>query len=81
MKSLSLREAVTKFVTLTMTILSVTLLISTLHTILIEAGLPTQLHTLLTVTINATAVALLIYIALKELRKARKREALPTPLP
>jgi Kef-type K+ transport system membrane component KefB len=80
-KSLSLREAVTKFVTLTMTILSVTLLISTLHTILIEAGLPTQLHTLLTVTINATAVALLIYIALKELRKARKREALPTPQP
>jgi hypothetical protein len=65
-----------------MTILSVTLLISTLHTILmIEAGLPTQLHTLLTVTINATAVALLIYIALKELRKARKREALPTPQP
>jgi len=80
-KSLSLREAATKFVTLTMTILSVTLLISTLHTILIEAGLPTQLHTLLTVTINATAVALLIYIALKELRKARKREALPTPQP
>jgi len=80
-KSLSLREAVTKFVTLTMTILSVTLLISTLHTILIEAGLPTQLHTLLTVTINATAVALLIYIALKELRKARKREALPIPQP
>jgi Kef-type K+ transport system membrane component KefB len=80
-KSLSLREAATKFVTLTMTILSVTLLISTLHTILIEAGLPTLLHTLLTVTINATAVALLIYIALKELRKARKREALPTPLP
>jgi len=80
-KSLSLMEAVTKFVTITMTILSVTLLISTLHTILIEAGLPTQLHTLLTVTINATAVALLIYIALKELRKARKREALPTPQP
>jgi Kef-type K+ transport system membrane component KefB len=78
-KGLSLREAAAKFVTVTMTALSVALLITTLHTILTEAGLPTQLYTLLTVTINATAVTLLIYIALKELRKARKHEALPTP--
>lgn len=78
-KGLSLREAAAKFVTVTMTALSVALLITTLHTILTEAGLPTQLYTLLTVTINATAVTLLTYIALKELRRARKHEALPTP--
>jgi hypothetical protein len=69
--SVGMGKAAAKFVTVVITALSVILLIATLHTVLTEAGLPTQLHRLLTGAINAIAVALLMYMTLKELRRAK----------
>jgi hypothetical protein len=72
-KSIGMEETAAKFVTVVITAPSVILLIATLHTVLIEAGLPTQLHRLLTEVTNAVAVALLMYMTLKGLRKTKKR--------
>jgi hypothetical protein len=70
-KSVGMGEDAAKFVTVVITALSVILLIATLHTVLTEVGLPTQLHRLLTAAINAIAVALPTYVTLKELRRAK----------
>jgi hypothetical protein len=71
-KSIGMGETAAKFVTVVITAPSVILLVATLHTVLTEAGLLTQLHRLLTVTNNAIAVALLMYMTLKGLRKTKK---------
>lgn len=69
LKSVSLEEGVARFITIAITALSTTLLISTLYTILAEANLPTSLHRALVIAVNITSIMLLIYVAIKKLRK------------
>uniref|UniRef100_A0A7J2U6P4 Cation/H+ exchanger transmembrane domain-containing protein n=1 Tax=Ignisphaera aggregans TaxID=334771 RepID=A0A7J2U6P4_9CREN len=69
LKSVSLEEGVARFITIAITALSTTLLISTLYTILAEANLPTPLHRALVIAVNITSIMLLIYVAIKKLRK------------
>jgi hypothetical protein len=69
LKSVSLGEGVARFITIAITALSTTLLISTLYTILAEANLPTSLHRALVIAVNITSIMLLIYVAIKKLRK------------
>lgn len=69
LKSVSLGEGVARFITIAITALSTTLLISTLYTILAEANLPTPLHRVLVIAVNITSIMLLIYVAIKKLRK------------
>jgi len=69
LKSVSLEEGVARFITIAITAPSTTLLISTLYTILAEANLPTPLHRALVIAVNITSIMLLIYVAIKKLRK------------
>jgi Kef-type K+ transport system membrane component KefB len=70
-RRLSWRMAIMKIETTIALVLSLLLLISTLHAVVVEAGLPTQLYTLLIEVVNVTTIIILIYMALRELGRVK----------
>lgn len=70
-RGLSWRRAIMKIETTIALVLSLLLLISTLHAVVVKAGLPTQLYTLLIEVVNVTTIIILIYMALRELGRVK----------
>jgi len=70
-RGLSWRRAVMKIETIIASALSILLLVSTLHAVVVEAALPTPLYALLIEVVHIVTIATLIYIALRELGRVK----------
>ncbi|MFZ8782661.1 MAG: hypothetical protein ACO2OR_01565 [Desulfurococcaceae archaeon] len=70
-RGLSSRRAVMKIETITASALSILLLVSALHAVVVEAALPTPLYALLIEVVHIVILATLIYIVLRELGRVR----------
>jgi hypothetical protein len=70
-RGLSSRRAVMKIETITASAISILLLVSTLHAVVVEAALPTPLYALLIKVVHIVTIATLIYIALRELGRVK----------